>query len=293
MKLALAPIPFFWPPDRVRAFYDDIARSAIDIVYLGETVCYKRRGLRLADWMALGEQLIAAGKEVVLSSLILVDGEAELKATRRLCAQGEFPVEANEMAAVQACAGRPFVAGLMMNLYNEEALAIIAACGARRFVAALELGREALTALNTQRPPGLECEVLAFGRPTLATSARCFTARADDHGKDDCDLRCRDHEQGIPVATQEGQPFLVINGLHILGARPVNLIDDIESLRDAGVDVLRLVPDNAQTGVIIDTFHKRLDGRHTADEARQRLMVAAGPGTNGYWRGMAGALSCP
>lgn len=293
MKLALAPIPFFWQPERIRAFYDDIARSAVDIVYLGETVCYKRRGLRLADWVALGEQLMAAGKDVVLSSLILVDGEAELKATRRLCAQDRFTVEANDMAAVQACAGRPFVAGPMMNLYNEEALALIAACGARRFVAALELGREALTALNAQRPPGLACEVLAFGRPTLATSARCFTARADDHGKDDCALRCRDHEQGIPVATQDGQSFLVINGLHVLGATPVNLIDDIEGLRDAGVDVLRLVPDSAQTRVIIDTFHKRLEGHYTAGEARQRLMGAVGPGTNGYWRGTAGALSCP
>jgi len=74
MRLALAPIPFFWPADAVADFYAMIASTSVDIVYLGETVCYKRRGPTLAEWLAIADRLADHGKEVVLSSLVLVDG---------------------------------------------------------------------------------------------------------------------------------------------------------------------------------------------------------------------------
>ncbi|MBD3646518.1 MAG: U32 family peptidase, partial [Pseudomonadales bacterium] len=47
MKISIGPIQYFWRRDDVFAFYEDIAQSRADIVYLGETVCSKRRELKL------------------------------------------------------------------------------------------------------------------------------------------------------------------------------------------------------------------------------------------------------
>ena len=140
MKLALGPIPYFWPHDKVYAFYERAADWPVDIVYVGETVCPKRRNLKLEDWLALAERLTAAGKEVVLSTLVLLEAESELGALERICSNGRFSVEANDMAAVQLLSGRgPFVAGPHINAYNGETLALLAECGARRWVLPIEL----------------------------------------------------------------------------------------------------------------------------------------------------------
>lgn len=291
MKLALAPIPFYWSKEDVLTFYTRIADAPVDIVYLGETVCYKRRGLRLHDWIDIGKMLVAHGKEVILSSLVLIDGEAELKATQRLCANGHFFVEANDMGAVALLNGLPFVAGATLNIYNEDSLEIIKNAGASRFVAPLELSGEALARLTDYSKASIECEILAFGRPTLAYSARCFTARSYNHGKDECALLCQKHAEGIKVATQEDTPFLIINGLQICGATPINYITEIESLGAAHVDILRVVPDLAGTITVIEVFRGFLDQRYDLDEAKRILsLVTGGPSANGYWRGRAGQM---
>lgn len=54
MKLSLGPLQYFWPRERTLAFYRDAARWPVDIIYLGETVCSKRRELGTRDWIALG-----------------------------------------------------------------------------------------------------------------------------------------------------------------------------------------------------------------------------------------------
>ena len=52
MKLSLGPLQYFWPRDRVLAFYRDAGDWPLDVIYLGETVCSKRRELRSRDWVA-------------------------------------------------------------------------------------------------------------------------------------------------------------------------------------------------------------------------------------------------
>ncbi|NIV34713.1 MAG: U32 family peptidase, partial [Anaerolineae bacterium] len=53
------------------------------------------------EWFDLAQKLQDAGKEVVLSTLALIEAESELKTLRRYCEQEQFAVEANDMAAVQ------------------------------------------------------------------------------------------------------------------------------------------------------------------------------------------------
>ena len=88
MKLALGPILYYWPRDRVLDFYAQVAQWPLDIVYLGEAVCGRRHELRLPDWLDVGERLQQAGKEVVLASQPLIESESDLKLLRRLVGNG-------------------------------------------------------------------------------------------------------------------------------------------------------------------------------------------------------------
>src|SRR5512139_923295 len=101
MNLSLGPLLYYWSRDDVLAFYDEASNWPVASVYLGESVCSRRHLLRLPDWLALAEQLAAAGKEVVLSTQTLIESESDLKTLRRIVADGRFAVEANEWGAVR------------------------------------------------------------------------------------------------------------------------------------------------------------------------------------------------
>ncbi|MBI5782243.1 MAG: U32 family peptidase, partial [Gammaproteobacteria bacterium] len=197
MRLSLGPIQYFWERERVLDFYARVAEAPVDIVYLGETVCSKRRALRLPDWLDIARQLTAVGKEAVLSTLTLIEAESEVSYMRTIIENGCYMVEANDMAAVNMLAGvAPFVVGPHVNVYNGRALDLLARTGAQRWVMPMELDRETLAALQSNRPAGLEIEVFVFGRLPLSFSARCFTARAHNLPKDECDFRCADYPEG-------------------------------------------------------------------------------------------------
>ena len=82
MRLTLGPLQYFWPRDRVLEFYRVAATWPVDVIYLGETVCSKRRELATRDWIALAHEIADSGREVVLSSLALLEAESELAALR-------------------------------------------------------------------------------------------------------------------------------------------------------------------------------------------------------------------
>jgi len=128
MNLSLGPLLYYWSRDDVLAFYDEAKHWPVTRVYLGESVCSRRHLLRLPDWLALAEQLTAAGKEVALSTQTLIESESDLKTLRRIVGDGRFLVEANEWGAVRLLseAGVPFVAGPTLNIYNPETLEVLA-----------------------------------------------------------------------------------------------------------------------------------------------------------------------
>ncbi len=285
MKLSLGPVLYYWTREALLDFYAKVARSAVDVVYLGEVVCSRRHNLRLDDWLDLARELRASGKEVVLSSQALIESESDLKTLRRITANGDFTVEANEMGAVRLLAERvPFVAGPHLNIYNSETLAWFAELGAKRFVLPLELSRDTLRELQQARPAGIQTEVFAYGRMPLAFSARCFTARHHDLPKDDCQFRCLDDPDGLALRTRDKAEFLTLNGIQTQSALVYDLSQSIEEMRGMGVDVVRISPQSAHTLEIIERFHERCAGR--PGSSLEGLRVA--PPCHGYWYGVPG-----
>lgn len=266
MRLTLGPPQYFWPRQQTLDWYAQALEWPLDVVYLGESVCSKRRELRLPDWLALGEAFAARGVEVVLSSLALLEAESELSQLRRLVANGRFLVEANDVSAVQACrqAGVRFVGGPTLNVYNLQTLRMLRADGLVRLVLGVELGRDWLAEMRSagqQAGEELpEIEAIAWGRLPLAYSARCFTARALGIGKDDCGFRCIEHPDGLRVTTREGEAFLRINGIQVQSDEVSDLAPRLAELRAAGVGLLRLYPQAQGMADVVARFRAALDG---------------------------------
>lgn len=288
-KLSIGPVLYYWPRQQMMDFYDWVLESSLDVVYLGETICSKRNQMRIEDWWTLAQRLADSGKQVVLSSLALLEAESELQRLRGICGNDRFLVEANDMAAVQLMQGRGFVAGHSINVYNCRALALLAKAGLKRWVLPLELSLTTLAEMQCCRPPGVETEVFAYGRMPLAYSARCFTARAHNLPKDDCQYRCLDYPEGLTLSTQDDTRFLAINGIQTQSAYTLDLLPELENMVDLGVDVIRISPQARNTEQVVECFRRCLQGSMDSTEgsALLRTLMPVGP-CSGYWRGEAG-----
>jgi len=292
LKLSLGPLQYYWPRSRVTAFYEQMARLPLDVIYLGETVCARRHELRAADWLALAEDLASTGKQIVLSTQVLLESEPDVKALRQVAENGRFLVEANDMGAVRLLQGRaPFVAGATLNLFNGQSLRLLARLGAMRWVVSPEIGAEKLAAIHAERVAGVQTEVFGYGRLPLAYSARCFTARHFKLQKDVCEFRCISFEDGLRLRTRDGDPFLVLNGIQTQSDRVQNLIDELPSLQNMGVDILRLSPQSRHMPQIVQLYRDVLNGTISSlralDEMRAFMPAER---CNGFWYGKPGLI---
>lgn len=250
LELTVGPVLYHWPRQVLLDFYADMADSPATTVVLGEVVCARRRELRLADWLAVGRELAAAGKRVVLATQALVETEADLRLIAHQGEQGEFAVEAGDASALALLAGKvPLVLGPHINVYSRAALQEHADLGVRAWVAPVELSLDAVAHINPAADPvctpegqAIRTEVWAFGRVPLSFSARCFTARHHHVAKDQCGYPCIADGDGLAVRSTDGTPFLVLNGNQTQSAAVQCLLGDGAALRAAGVHSLRLSP---------------------------------------------------
>jgi collagenase-like PrtC family protease len=292
-SLSLGPIQYHWPREKILSFYHSIESTPVNIVYLGETVCSKRRSLRLRDWIEVAERLQSAGKEVVLSTLALLEANSELGHVRKLCANGSFAVEANDMSAVQMLAGKTdFIGGASLNIYNSRTLKKLVGMGLTRWVMPVELSKSVLTGFQEEMPAGIESEVFAWGRLPLAYSARCYTARAHKVPKDACEYCCIDYPDGLMLTTREDEDFLIINGIQTQSAKVYNLVHELSGT-DPGIDIFRISPQSEHTEQVISLFDQVRSGALDAVDASNKLAALASVGLcNGYWHEEAGMASC-
>ena len=285
MKFSMGNIQFYWDKETTFDFYQRVADSSVEHVYLGESVCSKRRELRLDDWLEVGRELSKKGKTVVLSSLALLEAKSELATLKKVCLNGELEVEANDFGAVEILseAKVPFVAGAALNIYNQHDLKVLLDRGMQRWVAPVELSRDWLVNLSKGcEEIGIkdkfETEVYGYGYLPLAYSARCFTARSEDRPKDQCNLCCIKYPEGRKIDSQEGLELFRMNGIQTMSGSIQNLINDLPSMEGL-VDIVRISPHSMESVNWIDKFRNALE-----DKTRISLEGFC----NGYWHKIEG-----
>ncbi|AUX92135.1 U32 family peptidase [Mixta gaviniae] len=292
MKYSLGPVLWYWPTETLADFYQAAAESSAEIVYLGESVCSKRRATRFPQWLEFARMLADSGKQVVFSTLALVQSASELQEIKRYVDNGEFLIEANDFGTVNMAAEQklPFVVGHALNCYNAVTLHMLLRLGMTRWCMPVELSRDWLLGIQQQcEALGIhgkfETEVLAYGHLPLALSARCFTARSENKPKDECETCCINYPQGRRVLSQENQQVFVLNGIQTMSGYCYNLGNDLTSMHGL-VDVVRLSPENKQTLALIERFRAN-------EQGQAPLMMAQRNDCNGYWRKLAGMALQP
>ncbi|MBL4910595.1 MAG: U32 family peptidase [Alteromonadaceae bacterium] len=292
MKFSLGAAQFFWPKQQVEDFYQQAKNSSADIIYIGETVCSKRRELRDKEWLALAKELAQElskiGKQVVISTMTLLESPAELQVLKRLCNNGDLLVEANDLSAVQVMSELklPFVVGTAINCYNLATLKVLLKQGMSRWVMPVELSGDWLKQLlDEAEDEGIrsqfEAEVFSWGYMPLAYSARCFTARSENKPKDDCQYCCINYPQGRRMNSREGERVFVLNGIQTMSGYQYNLINEVNEMKAIGVDVVRISPDSELALQKLEDFRAQLTN------AKQYPLDGKAE-CNGYWHKIAG-----
>ncbi|MDT3296691.1 U32 family peptidase [Shewanella sp. SP2S2-6] len=290
MHISLGPLLYCWQKQQVTDFYQQVAASQIPLVYLGEAVCSRRRELKWGDYLELAQMLKQAGKEVVISTLALIEAPSEYTELKRQVDNGEFMVEANDMAAVYLANEHklPFVCGASINNYNRASLDILQRFGMQRFVMPVELSKAWLSQVIQQKP-SFEVEVLGHGYLPLAHSARCFTARHKQLTKDHCETVCREYSKGLLAQTQELQPLLRLNGIQTQSASCLDLRSEITTMAKMGIDVFRVSPSSfdciTTANALVDAINTPENAQHFAISSDVNLETTQ---CNGYWFGEAG-----
>lgn len=289
MKYSLGPVLYYWSKETLEDFYQQAANSHADVVYLGEAVCSKRRATKVGDWLAMAKALADSGKQVVISTLALVQASSELNELKRYVDNGEFLLEASDLGVVNLCAERklPFVAGHALNCYNAVTLRLLLKQGMVRWCMPVELSRDWLVNLLDQCDTlgirhQFEVEVLSYGHLPLAYSARCFTARSENRPKDECETCCINYPTGRSMRSQEDQQVFVLNGIQTMSGYVYNLGNELTSMQGL-VDIVRLSPMGSETFTMLEAFKANETGGAP-------LPLASDSDCNGYWRRLPGLM---
>lgn len=263
MELTVGPNQFFWSAERWSALYSDLCAAPVERVVLGELVCSKRLPFYQDEIPQAISGLLEAGKEVLLTSLALVTLKRERKMTNELAEMGVM-VEVNDLTALAALPkGADFAVGPLVNVYNEGTLNWLADRGAKRICLPPELPLASVQTLcKAAQERGVAIEIWGHGRLPLAISGRCYHARMHGRTKDNCQFACEDDPDGLDVRTLDDKPFLSMNGVQTLSDTFASTVFQLDALRDAGVNALRLSPQSSGFIELCAAYRRLIDGEN-------------------------------
>ncbi|MCD8513409.1 MAG: U32 family peptidase [Nitrincola sp.] len=261
--------------------------------FLGETVCARRRSMKIEDWELIGKELAYEGKEIIFSTQTLIESEADLKNINRIIEvvqKNNWLLEVNDQSALQCAidADIPFISGPSLNIYNIRSLNILISLGLKQWCYPLELSRDTLVDFQSnlrKEKINIDTEVFAYGNLPLAWSSRCFTARFHDLPKDKCGFVCQSYPDGLMMRSQESQDVFVLNGIQTLSGARCNLLNQLSFMEEQGVKTVRLSPQAQNMGQVVTVFDKK---RRGVVEKDQEIPLFAIQDCNGYWFGRPG-----
>ena len=248
-------------------------------MYVGETACPIRSGLSPDALEEICDQLGRAGKEVYASSLIIVKDEEERSAFGDL-ARRVGRVEINSAAFMGLAQRYPAVAGGSLNVYNSAAAGILARLGVERIVLPCELGLECIISIS--RSCGVATEVVVHGHIPVAISHTCHTSRSSGRNTDGCEKLCERYPDGIALYADE-QPMFRTEGPQTLSAAIYCLLEYLPQLEEAGVGVVRILPQPTHTGRIVRIYRDVLNHQRRCCDALAELEELSSDGLCNGW----------
>ncbi|NTU76243.1 MAG: U32 family peptidase [Alphaproteobacteria bacterium] len=254
-RLTLGPLFYNWPAEKKRDFYFRIAdEAAVDCVYLGEVVCSKREPFFEPYRSSVLERLQKAGKQVVHSTLAIVTTEREIAAIRHSAESGAL-IEANDVAAMQALAGKPFVVGPFINVLNEGALDFVLRHGAKRVAFASELSGEGIRLLAEK------CRSRsAISPPPFEAGVRGGTPKKPDPSPAKTKDLLRKPKFSLPLPHGARDLSGIETEVQVFGRQPLSVSMRCYHARahDANKDTCKFACEKDPDGLQIDT----LDDQH-------------------------------
>ncbi|NQY43735.1 MAG: U32 family peptidase [Legionellales bacterium] len=280
---------FNWPENKKQDFYSMIADEAnINTVYIGEVICQKRFACWGKIYHKIVDRLVSAGKEVIISSLALINTEEELHIIRDYIKDSNLTIEANDISVLNIIDQNKFCLGPYINIYNEEALKHYIDKGASHITFSQELPRESIEVLASLKK--IDYEISVFGRIPLAISARCAHARVYKQQKSNCKYVCEKDLNGLEVTTLDSQPFLTINGLQTMSYTYCNMLQELDYLQQIGINRFRIYPHDHNMLKIIDVYNDVLSKTISAEEGYNNLKLITPDVnfSNGFFHGTSG-----
>lgn len=286
-QLTLGPVLFHWPAEKWRDFYFRIAEEApVDTVYVGEAVCSKRTPFYAPHYEEVSARLKNAGKRVVFSTLAEVMIKRDRKIVEDLCRLEGILVEANDTSALWHLSGRAHSIGPFMNVYNEDTLTFLALNGAEHVCLPFELPAQSISLMAKKANKlVVTMEVQVYGRIPLALSARCYHARAHGRVKDNCQFVCEKDPDGMELKTLQGKPFLTVNGIQTMSYTCLNLVQEMEEMKNMGITHFRLSPHSHDMVETAKLFRAALDNIIAPEKVTARLRETGlnVPFSNGFY----------
>lgn len=271
MRLAVAPLSGRYSAETIVSFYEEVSKSPhVHRAYIGELFCPKRL-VPLHAFEEAVSRLEEAGKEAVFSTLALPTREVDYEAAAPYV-ERVTTVEVNDLGFMSwladSFADKTLIAGPFLRLYNRDDAEIAHAWGFSGMALRIDLMPE--TVLDLCAHGALSAEVFLHGRPPIAHSWRCYSARFAQRPQNACGVVCR-QQDGLRLDNLEGDPAFVIDGPSVLPARVISAVDEALRYQEAGAAFGRLWVGPAQVDPVSSAYAALLSGERAAEDVKLAL----------------------